>query len=399
LKETEKLYKSKLKEIRITKKDFEDRKHIYFEDYGEELNEILRIIIKKRPEYASEKNLIEFFAIQYLEAVLYTKDANIEPPDIEAYISLYIPSASQLTFDAIETLAQINGAVTTQKLKNFVLPNHKLMHELVKKGEAGSGDVGVEFSVENVMPAFPDIKTTATLIYDENVELPKNYTLYDRAVFNAICSLYEAGIKSFTPAMVFRAMTGRENTEAIRESNSNLKRIQASIERQRTALVKINCKDEFEKRKLPFKAFDENILMASGFGDIVVNGMLTKGYVLKYEPILYSYCKATTQVITVPIHLLNTKTVKNKPDVIVIKEYLIRQIELLKKGKRHNKKMLYETIFTECGISFESKDRTEQKRDRDCIKKILEEWKEKQYIKAYREYTQGRKVMGVEIEF
>lgn len=285
-------------------------------------------------------------------------------------------------------------SIKTHIPKSFVMPNHKVVASLTAKGSSGEFDI----DLKNIIPKDPEIKTSVSLSFDfdENIDLPKNYTQYDRAVFNAICSLYEAGNTHFTPATVYRVMTGK-NRE-INITPQTISAVTRSIEKQRRSTVKIDGTTELQKRKVDGAeklTFDSNILNLDKV-TAIVNGNEGEYYYFLRSPILYDYCKYTRQIITVPLNLLDTKTVKNTSEIIVIKEYLLRQIELIKNGYRNNSKMLYDTIFKECGISMT--DRSIAKRYRGYIEKLLQEWVEMKHIKAYKEYKQGNKIAGIEVK-
>ena len=353
-----------------------------YEDYKELCDAVISEILKHKKSLDKDNKFVKACAVFYVLGNDEARLNNKAETDLKEYIDSFIPEITSLIENSI-----------AHSPKSFVMPNHKVINAISKSGVEGYSEI--EIAATKVLKKYPEIKTTATLIFDENINLPKNFNQYDRAVFNAVCSLYEAGNRSFTPTMVFRTMTGRTNEEFIKPSN--LTRVIKSIEKQRTALVKIDCDSEFEKRNLPrVKAFDDYILPIKS-ATIVINGTETKGYVFWGKPMLYEYCEATKQIITVPIHLLNTKTVKSTPEIIVIKEYLLREINNKKKNHRNNNKMRYDTIFSECGI--EIADRTKEKRYRDYIKRLLEEWKTMDHIKAYKEYTQGRKIVGIEIKY
>lgn len=105
------------------------------------------------------------------------------------------------------------------------------------------------------------------------------------------------------------------------------------------------------------------------------------------------------QVITVKIDLLNTKkAISNTPDNIVIRAYIVKRIEEMKNSKNHlGNKILYDTIFEECQI--DASNKVVKKRHRDAIKKILECFIEKDYIKAYTETKKGNTLDGVLINY
>ena len=70
----------------------------------------------------------------------------------------------------------------------------------------------------------------------------------------------------------------------------------------------------------------------------------------------------------------------------------------MKKGHRNNYKILYSTIYSECGLE-EPTDRTIKSRDRETIKKMLDYWKSHSYIKGYKDSKDSNKITGIEIEF
>jgi hypothetical protein len=127
------------------------------------------------------------------------------------------------------------------------------------------------------------------------------------------------------------------------------------------------------------------------------NGNEVWGLKINYEPILYTYNRIKNHILSIPLAILDTKTVNSTEEIIVIKEYLIKQIELLKNNHRHNALLRYDTIFKETG-SNNNTGRTQTKRLRDGIKNLLKEWEEMKYIKTYKEKKQGNKNIGLEIE-
>ena len=308
------------------------------------------------------------------------------PKDIKEYVKEFISNSPMLFGQP--------ASIKTHIPKNLVMPNHKVMASLPVMGADGEFDI----NLAKIIPKDPDIKTRVSLSFDfdEKVDLPKNYTQYDRAVFNAICSIYEEGTTHFTPSMVYRVMTGK--TKDLKITPQTISAVTRSIEKQRKSTVKIDGTAELKKRKIENAeelTFDSNILNLDKV-TAVVNGAKTECYCFLRSPMLYDYCKCTRQIITVPLKLLDTKSVRNTSDIIVIKEYLLRQIELIKKGYRNNSKMLYDTVFKECGISIT--DRSVTKRYRGYIEKLLQEWVEMKHIKAYNEHKQGNKVVGIEVK-
>ena len=129
------------------------------------------------------------------------------------------------------------------------------------------------------------------------------------------------------------------------------------------------------------------------------NGTEVAIFKLAAEPILYTYCKGKQQILTVPIALLDTaEAASNTEGLTAIREYILQQIELMRKGHRDNPTIRYATIYEETGIEAPT-TRTERAASRDKIKAVLDVWKERGYIKGYHDAKAGREITGITIEY
>jgi hypothetical protein len=147
----------------------------------------------------------------------------------------------------------------------------------------------------------------------------------------------------------------------------------------------------------------EGQLLAADKITVKINGEEREGYKLLRKPILYEYAQISGQIINVPIKLLQTKdAVRSTDEVIVIRGYLLRQIEWLKNTKTFlNDNLTYQLIYEELGVSritldekaYENKTRLV----RNHVKAILGEWKKEEYIKNYEEYKEGNRLAGIKI--
>ena len=94
--------------------------------------------------------------------------------------------------------------------------------------------------------------------------------------------------------------------------------------------------------------------------------------------------------------------VRSTDEVIIIRGYLLRQIEWRRSAKTNRSdNITYQGIYNELEISkiiyadtaYKNKTRT----IRSHIKAILDEWKEQGYIIDYAEWKDGNKITGVKI--
>ena len=281
-----------------------------------------------------------------------------------------------------------------------VKPNNKLANKigsLVNEGE-------VELIVSG-KKAKNETTTKVMLYYDENkVKLSggEKYTPYDREVYDGVVSLYEAGNEVITPTMVYRAMNGLTETQKI--SPQAIESVEKSLSKSMFMTIIIDYTDEAKLyNKNVEKTTYEGYLLAATAMTIKINNKEYKAYKLLDKPILYQYAQVSGQIITVPSKLLQTKdTVRSTDEVIVIRGFLLRQIEWLKNTKtRRSENITYRSIYEELEIfktaldekAYENKTR----KIRDHIKAILEEWKEQGYIKKYEEYKERNTLAGITV--
>jgi hypothetical protein len=286
--------------------------------------------------------------------------------------------------------------------KNHIKPNNKLANKMTKNiVDEGEFDL-----VVSGKKAKKEVLTKVMLYYDENkVKLSgrEKFMPYDREVYDGIVSLYEAGNELITPTMVYRAMNGLTETEKI--SLQALESVTKSLDKSR--FIRINI-DYTEEAKLYNKHIEktkyEGYLLAAEKITIKISGEEHEGYKLLRKPILYEYAQISGQIITVPSKLLQTKdAVRGTDEVIVIRGYLLRQIEWIKSDKtnRGNNYITYQGIYQELGIlKFNLGEVPYKKKTakiRSHVKAVLDEWINEGYILKYEEYKEGKSITGVTI--
>jgi len=287
--------------------------------------------------------------------------------------------------------------------KNFYITNNKLSNEMTKdfldKGEQ-------ELIVIRSTPKKGDIITYNTLTYDDkNISImvgKREFTTYDRAIHNAVCSLYVTGNDVVTPAMVYRTMNGMTETEHI--DPTTLKSVTNSIDKSRVILLKVDFTKEAKARNINVeKTTIESYLLNADKIEVKVGGSIIEGYKINKMPVLYQYAQHTKQILSISTKLLDTKDVtRNTQEIIQIREYLVRRIEGMinirttKNSYTMSNKILYDTIFEKAGIIINH--RTERDRYRKYIKQILNLWKDRDgYIRDFSEYKEKNSIKGIEI--
>ena len=281
--------------------------------------------------------------------------------------------------------------------QNYIIPNNRLIKKMVK--DKVPYNEGFDLKINNEA-AKEAVITKVSLNYDDsNIQIydkDKRFTPYDRSVHDAICSWYEAGNINFTPEQIYRCMNGFDDSQYV--SPQAVGAITKSLDKSRRILANIDYTDEAKEYS---KGIDncivEDYILSAKKVTLEAGGHKVTGYKLNSKPVLYEYAQVSGQVLTIPSRLLNTKKViRSSPEVIIIRAYLIREIEWMKrKGSKRNTKIRFEPIYIEIGDPKPTKQKAE--RIRETIKKLLGSFETKKYIKNHEFYKKGRSFEGVEI--
>lgn len=362
----------------------------------------------KHPEYKG-RDIIQLFE----EA---ERDENGEPTEdslfFRALANALQAKQTKEEADEVNALPMLSSIIPA----NHVIPNNRLANEI--KNIIDGGLYGLTVSRKGKKKE--KVITKCIVSYEgPDVELLSKYpyTEYDRQVMNAVISLYEYGDPqhNITPAMVYRAMIHATETET--PSKKQLEAVERSLNKSRFINVKIDCSDELKQRKLSLDGeqitggkFDTYLLELDRI-EVTAGGRTVSAYHITKKPILYEYAGLIGQVITVPAELLEIRNeggykLPNTDRRIAVKGYLLRRIGEMK-GKNSTKlsnHILYSTIYNEaCNEDPTDEETTlttkEKRLIRAYVAEVLQYWTRKKYIKEYTELKQGRRLIGVKIEF
>jgi|HigsolmetaGSP11D_1036233.scaffolds.fasta_scaffold00512_7 hypothetical protein len=269
--------------------------------------------------------------------------------------------------------------------KNAVINNSNLVIKLTE------GSTGHEIIVDDGSRRKP-LSVFATLNYDDEsltFSGRQPFTAYDRAVHNAVCTLYEAGNTAFTPEMVYRAMNGLTNTERV--SPQSVGAVTRSIEKSRSTKLTIEYTEEARRRNPDIiKTTIDDMLLSVQKITVTIPGCKEPkdAYQFNSKPILYQYSQSIGKVITIPIKLLKTGE-RTTEDVIVLREYLLRRIEGMKSKKQSNE-ILYTELYQALGL--DSPDKHKALKIREHAKDLLHWWRKEDYIKNYIDFPEDKKI-------
>lgn len=304
--------------------------------------------------------------------------------------------------DIVEIMDMKNNVQPTK----YLMPNNNLNNKLITNRVVYGEEMELPVNTKN------DVINIVKITIDDNVTLSdksKRFTSYDRVVLEAISSIYEVnkvdkGYVSITVDQVYRCMNGFTSGEKV--SDIAQRDIVSSIEKLRSIRATVDITDELKaygknladygaKKPGDRVTLNDNLLSALSVR-VQSGGHFVQGYRINASPILYDYSRIFKQVVSVPVKLLNTSSYLNStPETTVLRNYLIRRIEVMKGKTNTVDKIAFESVYKELGLENITKQKAEKIRKNITL--ILEKYINDKYIKDFTFYKKGRSYLGVNI--
>lgn len=284
-------------------------------------------------------------------------------------------------------------------ISSYLIPNTKVSNDISDK--LTFDDIGTQIDLLVSNKKQKEMKVFYSVYFDDNADTSIIYSrkrplsAYDRAVHNTIVSMYEAGNNQFTLDQITRVMYASTSV-----GEKQKREVKNSIEKMILTRVKIDCSEQIQGYKELQATYEGYLINADKVSVLADNGKQVEIYSINKKPILYAYAQTINQVASVDIKLLDTKAVtRNTDEIIAIKEYLLRRIEVIKNAKsKTNNTILYDTIFKNCDIVLDtSKTRTQEHRYKKQIKLLLQDWQSKGLFKEFTENKKGNKSISLTI--
>ena len=329
-------------------------------------------------------------------------------PDVdESLLKDFLLTDFPKRFDTSARLAPMDlESIISILPTEYVMAGTRLSDELAKS-ETEGGELDMVVASPKRGARKPALTKAILTFGDDKAVITasrQKYTPYDSAVYSGVITLYEAENNVITPAMVYRAMNGLNDSEYV--NPSTLSKVAKSIEKNRKSQLTIDFTEEaeqvmrgYEEPGKDFKTTYEGNLLVADKITVKNNGIEQTAYKILRKPILYEYAETVGQVISVPIHLLQTKGgVRSTEDVIVLREYLLRQIENYKRRHRNGVVTLaYKDIYSVCGVSEETHKnlKDKYKKIRSHTEALLGEWQRLDYIKAFESKRDGTRAIAL----
>lgn len=209
----------------------------------------------------------------------------------------------------------------------------------------------------------------------DGLTITKQLTPYDKLVYVAAATLFNAGNDVFSVTQIHKAM-GNEGQPA----PNQIQQINDSLTKMGAARIYLDNKNELKVNK-GYKRFkyDGDLLPFERIS-AYINGKLTDAAIhLFREPPLITFARERKQITSLPRTLLQvpiSKTIAN----LTIEDYLLTRIGRMNHPKsKISRKMLFSTIYEECGIT----DKKQKQRVPRKIKECLERYRKTGFISGY----------------
>lgn len=241
------------------------------------------------------------------------------------------------------------------------------------------------------------------LVEDYKDKLPLD-AFHREVLFHAM-SLYEQGFEYFTISMAFDSLTGGEEKRHVyKEQYAEIK---AAINKLGFTRIEIDLTDLLKafpkyaansKRKRKDNPDDRarivGCLLPMKYVETEINGQ--KALIVKVldESPLMTYAKLKNQILTYDATPLAISGQHNTPQVITIKNYLLRRIELIKQ-RNLNSSILFETLYKNCGLADAAKNIKQNARRE--IADILNSFKANGVIQNFEFERQGTAYRSIKI--
>ena len=323
------------------------------------------------------------------------KSKEIQNPEVveaEIVADVITTRVDKYTFGTSKT----EGVVfDTRKNEGLYTPEGGAIN--VSRNEVKRKEINVMVSLD-----FSELKKEEVTIYRES-----RLTPFDRAVHNAIATLWEEGHRNgmksneyLTPRIIFQLLSG--NTGESKDISSEMRKaILESVDKMSSTKITIDNSEEaktFGYKKLKYFG---SLLDSKRIEGVKINGNKVEDCIcILQSPALYDYAKLKNQIGTIDIRMLNIPKLddlhiifRNTPQNIELKEYLLQRIIGIKNQKsKMSETIRYETIYEYLRIEAPTRKTflVKCKKLRDKVKFLLEYWKRQNLIKGYKEEKEGK---------
>ena len=250
---------------------------------------------------------------------------------------------------------------------------------LIESGSIPNGKIDVaRTGSKTQIPVFYSVDFSK--LEEDGVSLSKKLEPYDERVYIAAAALYNTGREIMTLQQIYSAM-GYSGDASFTDNQ----KINDSLTKMARTIIRIDNRREAETYKYDHFTYDGYLLPMERVTAMSGGNITGSAIHVFREPPAITFARQRKQITTVDVHLLESPLSKTDAN-IRLEDYLIRRIARIKKdGSKTSNKILFETVFKNVGAAT-SMQRT---RTRDKIKKLLEHYKQKQFVKNFKVKNDG----------
>ncbi|MBQ6781302.1 MAG: hypothetical protein IJP62_08725 [Treponema sp.] len=191
------------------------------------------------------------------------------------------------------------------------------------------------------------------------VDLSPLTPFHREILFHAI-NLQANGYNLITFSMTLDSMTGGVENRNLKRNAARFEAIKSAIEKLAHTAITVDLKPlltnypQYMRRHTLDKFKLHGPLLPCRFVDAQINGQKILAVELNGESPLMYVAKVKNQLLRYSTEPLAIAGQKNTPQVMTIKNYLLRRIELMKQ-RNLSRTILFESLYRECGLTGESK--------------------------------------------
>lgn len=223
-----------------------------------------------------------------------------------------------------------------------------------------------------------EVGVYTSINFDELDKLPglqitRGLTAFDKRLYVAAAAAGAAG-DGYTSLTKLHEAMGNSGTP----SDNQRGKIEQSLRKMGAARICIKNPEEIAA-KMKYPSFEyEGPLLPFEQVRAVVNGQVTEAAIHFFrEPPLVTFARERKQITTVPRRLLDSPISKTEEN-LRLEDYLLDRIAQMKNKKTNPRKILLQTLYSECNLTGKQKQRAPEK-----IKKYLDHYQKEQFIKSY----------------
>ena len=219
-------------------------------------------------------------------------------------------------------------------------------------------------------------------------------TAFDRIVHDSIVTLYvDGGNENITTNMIYQVISGNTDIEASKNhvSRSLNDAINESIDRMFHSWVVIDATNQAEIYGWDEGFYKGHVLNCSIVG-ASLNGQLTICAHVCEPPVLYRYAHDCGQIVRYDVKMLNVPSLENSVECIILKTYLLQQIQIMSHHKEFSRTIMFDTLYELLNIQAPSEAalRMKKKQIRGHVIKCLDYWTSEKLIEGYEVKKTGK---------